>query len=57
MATRNAASLIALPALLVVSFEALQADEPRLTDHLIGYTELRTNLPAAGTPMCAQCGL
>ena len=46
MATWNVASLIALPALLVASFAYLQADEPRLTDRRIGYTELRTNLPA-----------
>ena len=45
MPTWNAASLLALPALLVASFANLQADEPRLTDRVIGYTELRTNLP------------
>ncbi len=45
MPTLNLGSLIALPALLALSFVGLQADEPRLTDRQIGYTELRTNLP------------
>jgi Tol biopolymer transport system component len=45
MTKRNLASLIALPALLAASFADLQADEPRLTDRRIGYTELQTNLP------------
>lgn len=45
MAAWNNASLIALLAFLAVSFAELQAGEPRLTDRLIGYTELHTNLP------------
>lgn len=44
MATWNVAALIALATLLAASFADVQADEPRLTDRLIGYTELRTNL-------------
>ena len=45
MANWNVASLIALPALLAAPFADLRADEPRLTDRRIGYTEFRANLP------------
>ena len=41
MTKRN---LIALLGLLAMAFADLRADEPRLTDRWIGYTELRTNL-------------
>jgi len=36
--------LLALPALLLASFEDVIATEPERADRLIGYTELRTNL-------------
>ena len=37
--------LLALAALLSASLTDAEADEPQLADRLIGYTELRTNLP------------